>query len=120
MKQNKRFNQWWKGIRKKPATERTEILTRWLNYATRTAGLVHSQEVQRVIFTIRDRFVKSKYKKITRSNAETVYHLINIHQQNYRRHTAEREDLRREIARLKGGASGNVIRRRIHKTIHRG
>ena len=120
MKQRNRFDYWWRGIRRKTHKERTEILTRWLNYATRTAGLVHDQDVQRVIYTIRDRFVKSTHKRITRANAERVFHLINIHQQNYKRHTQERDALRRELAQLKGTSTGQVVRRRVHKTIHKG
>lgn len=119
MKQPKRFSQWWKGVRKKPKAERQQIIGRWLNYATRTASLVHDQEVQRVIYTIRDRYHKSKYKRISAENARRVYYFINIHQDNYREHIAERDELRREIQRLKSQTPSTVIRRKLHKTIHR-
>ena len=120
MKQPKKFSQWWKGVRKKPKAERQEIIGRWLNYATRTASLVHDQNVQRVIYTIRDRYHKSKYKRITATNARKVYYLINIHQDNYRQHIRERDALRKQIQRLTTPNQNTVIKRTRHKTIHRG
>ena len=122
MKQKRQFERWWRGIRRKPQDLRTQALTRWLNYATRTAGLCHDQEVQRVVYTIRDRFVNSKYKRITRANAERVYYLVNQHQKNYKANSQERDRLRAEIKRLQAQLKGNnsvVVRKNRRKTIIR-
>lgn len=97
MKQPRAFHRWWKGIRKKPQPERTQILEKWLDYATRTAAFHSDTHIQSVVYTIRDRFRKSKYKKITRANAQLVFFLTNQHQKNYRRMRNEIRDLKQQL-----------------------
>lgn len=119
MRQQRKFNIWWKAIRSKDRDERVATLGRWLNYATRTASLSHDPDVQRLIYAIRDRFHKSKYKKLTRANAQKVFFLTNQHQKNYKRFAKQREALEARIRELESSRP-QVQRRRITRTIHGG
>jgi uncharacterized protein YlxW (UPF0749 family) len=119
--QHKKFSQWWRNIRSLTPELRNTTLMRWLNYATRTAGLCHTSDVQQVIYTIRDRYVNSKYKRITRANAFRVYNLVNQHQQNYKRLKQERDLLVERTKQLSEKStstlSGPVIRTRKSRKI---
>lgn len=103
------FNIHWDKIKGSP-----EELYNFLNYAGKTVAIRGDIDQQKVVFTIRNRFNNSKYKKLTKSNAWKVYSIVNKQQQNFRK---EKERIYKLLNQLEHQAKRpNVV---VKKTIKR-
>ena len=120
---SRRFRKWWRAIKRKPQDEQQQIIERWLKFATRTVAIQGDQHQQQVVYTIFNRYTRSKYKVLRRWQAIIVYDIVNQKQVNYKTVRAQlesqvRKDLqatkqpivvkrtRRVVAQGRGG--GNV------------
>lgn len=115
MKQENRFSRWWRNIQKMEPSERKHKIQNWLNYATRTAAYGLGQDEQRVIYTIRDRYAKSTYKRLSTRNARKVFFLVNQHGRNYAKLREQNTELRRLLKNAR--ESGPQVVRRTTRTV---
>ena len=80
----KSFRQWWAGIQSHKRDKRKEITDRWLYYATKTVSMRGNHDEQLVVFTIWNRYSKSKWD-IPMYNARIVYDIVNQKQLAFKR-----------------------------------
>ena len=80
----KSFGKWWTGLRSHPRAKRKEITDKWLYYATKTASMRGNQDEQLVVFTIWNRYSRSRYD-ISKWAAKIVYDIVNQKQAAYKR-----------------------------------
>jgi len=99
-----KFKSWWEKMNRAPRERRVNNFHKWLSLACRTVALRGNQDQQKVVYTIFNRYDKSKYRKLSRENARTVYRIINNKLDNL-------PDVRRRDPEVK------VVRKTTKKTI---
>ena len=77
-----KFKDWWNKMRKPSAEKQNENFHKWLSFACRTVALRGDMHQQRVVYTIFQRYHKSKYRKLSRANAQKVWKIINQKTEN--------------------------------------
>ena len=79
---SRKFNRMWRQI--KTSDDPAQAIDHFLNYSGKTVAIRGDRDQQKVVFTIRNRFKNSQYKKITKQNAWRVYSIVNKQQENFR------------------------------------
>ena len=84
MSRRRSFDHWWHGMRKvSDRTQRKNNLDRWLYFATKTVAFGGNQDEQMVVYTIHNRYSKSKWE-IPKYQAKRVYQIVSKKQQKYK------------------------------------
>ena len=84
MSRRRSFDHWWHGMRKvTDRTQRKKNLDRWLYFATKTVAFGGNQDEQMVVYTIQNRYSKSKWE-IPKYQAKRVYQIVSKKQQKYK------------------------------------
>lgn len=78
----KRFNRWW--IRVNSSHKTYDELSNWLMYAKKTVATRCDQDQQRLVYTISNRFHRSRYKRLSKANAWKIYMIVNKKQMAFR------------------------------------
>lgn len=99
-KQPPKFDRWWKNLKRKPLEQQREIVEKWLYYSCKTVANRADMDQARIVYTIATRYNKSKYKRISRSNAEKVYVIVSDKQYAHRKQCARINELETENQQL--------------------
>ena len=84
MSRRRSFDHWWHGMRKvSDRIQRKKNLDRWLYFATKTVAFGGNQDEQMVVYTIQNRYSKSKWE-IPKYQAKRVYQIESKKQQKYK------------------------------------
>lgn len=104
-----KFKQWWQRMNRADRSKRDQNFHRWLSYACRTVALRGDHNQQRVVYTIFKRYHESRYRKISRANAQRVFRIINRKTDNLPPRNPAPEKVERSPVQ--------IVRKRTVKTI---
>ena len=115
MSRRRSFDHWWHGMRKvTDRTQRKKNLDRWLYFATKTVAFGGNQDEQMVVYTIHNRYSKSKWE-IPKYQAKRVYQIVSKKQQKYKDKKATTKKLNKTTVVTRTIVGG---KRRVQTELH--
>ena len=110
----KKFRDFW--ISLTPETRAVE-LDRFLNYAGKTVAIRGDRDQQKVVYTIRNRFKNSRYKRLAKKDAWRVWSIVYKQQQNFRIEKARINQLLNYLEEQAKPKPSVVIKRTRHRKL---